>query len=136
MNYIKLFSLAIVTFFFTSIEAQDIAVANVSQPMTTITAPAAKTVINKKAISELSKFVDQNLDLSASKLNYANSVNVTMEISINKAGELIHVNFVEGSQKLGSEIKEILSEMKEVTPITFNGKASTTTVQIPFVVKM
>ena len=135
MKYIKFISIALITFLVSFVNAQDLAVANVNLPSSENNEVASKTVINKNAIKELSSFVGDKLDMSTSALNYVNSINVTMEISINRKGELIQVNVVEGSEILGGEIKNVLKDLKEVSPVTFNGKASTATIRIPFTVE-
>lgn len=90
--------------------------------------------IDKTALDELLKLIEEKVDFPYNALNYSNSISLKVQVSINEFGELVSYHITDPNMIISptsKSILEALSKVERVTPILVNGKPQAITVQLP-----
>ena len=100
------------------------------------TATPVASVIDNKAFEQIAGYVKSNATHPFSSLAFANEIEVKMQISLNAEGKVIDSRVVSATDKVfAKEIKQLIDDMPNVSPIKVNGKSTAQTIQIPLIFK-
>ena len=95
---------------------------------------AEELVMNKKAVSEISEFIADEVPFPFEELSYLNEISVVLQVSVNTDGEIIDSRLVSTSDnRVGENILKAMKKKTTVTPITVNGVRTSQTFQIPVI---
>lgn len=135
MKNLKLFFSTICLLLITSVSFAQSGIANVDVKTLSDDAVSTSTLafdIDRTAIADITNYILDNANHPFEALAYANEVEVDLQIAVNKNGEIIDVQVLKATDNaFGKEIKNLVSEMPAVNPITVNGLATTQSIQLP-----
>ena len=87
--------------------------------------------LNKSAFGELTEYIQKNVRFPFGELNGANSVLVTLQVSVNELGEIIDARIAQNNhEQINKEVLRVVNNKKNLSPFTYNGVPKSQTFQI------